>query len=204
MMRSVAAAFVAIMLLACAAAPSHAIPISGTFSGDSVLTPTATPGVYSQSFSGDGDDNTYGAFTSHSQSTVDFSHPPTISISGGQFTETFTNGKLFGTSSGSGTANGQGAATATVDFLFTGGTGLFAGYTGEATATESITRTSATTDSITGSYTGTLTPSVPEPSTWAMMVLGFTGVGFLAYRRRRYYNGASGGPVSAAHLDPRP
>jgi hypothetical protein len=26
--------------------------------------------------------------------------------------------------------------------------------------------------------------SVPEPSTWAMMVLGFAGVGFMAYRRR--------------------
>jgi hypothetical protein len=25
---------------------------------------------------------------------------------------------------------------------------------------------------------------VPEPSTWAMMLLGFAGVGFLAYRRR--------------------
>jgi PEP-CTERM motif len=25
---------------------------------------------------------------------------------------------------------------------------------------------------------------VPEPSTWAMMILGFMGVGFLAYRRR--------------------
>jgi len=29
-----------------------------------------------------------------------------------------------------------------------------------------------------------LTESVPEPSTWAMMILGFAGVGFLAYRRR--------------------
>ena len=25
---------------------------------------------------------------------------------------------------------------------------------------------------------------VPEPSTWAMMIQGFAGVGFLAYRRR--------------------
>ena len=28
-------------------------------------------------------------------------------------------------------------------------------------------------------------PPVPEPSTWAMMVLGFAGVGFMAYRRKR-------------------
>jgi hypothetical protein len=29
-----------------------------------------------------------------------------------------------------------------------------------------------------------LTGAVPEPSTWAMMVLGFCGVGFIAYRRK--------------------
>lgn len=29
-----------------------------------------------------------------------------------------------------------------------------------------------------------LTASVPEPSTWAMMILGFAGVGFMAYRRK--------------------
>jgi hypothetical protein len=28
-----------------------------------------------------------------------------------------------------------------------------------------------------------ITP-VPEPSTWAMMILGFAGVGFMAYRRK--------------------
>lgn len=31
---------------------------------------------------------------------------------------------------------------------------------------------------------GILTP-VPEPSTWAMMILGFAGVGFVAYRRKQ-------------------
>jgi len=29
-----------------------------------------------------------------------------------------------------------------------------------------------------------VSPGVPEPSTWAMMILGFGGVGFMAYRRR--------------------
>jgi hypothetical protein len=32
--------------------------------------------------------------------------------------------------------------------------------------------------------TVTLTAAVPEPSTWAMMILGFAGVGFMAYRRK--------------------
>lgn len=30
-----------------------------------------------------------------------------------------------------------------------------------------------------------ITGAVPEPSTWAMMILGFSGVGFMAYRRRK-------------------
>jgi hypothetical protein len=29
-----------------------------------------------------------------------------------------------------------------------------------------------------------VTSGVPEPSTWAMMILGFCGVGFMAYRRK--------------------
>jgi hypothetical protein len=29
-----------------------------------------------------------------------------------------------------------------------------------------------------------LASAVPEPSTWAMMILGFAGIGFMAYRRR--------------------
>jgi hypothetical protein len=30
----------------------------------------------------------------------------------------------------------------------------------------------------------TISGAVPEPSTWAMMLLGFAGVGFVAYRRK--------------------
>jgi hypothetical protein len=34
------------------------------------------------------------------------------------------------------------------------------------------------------SETVALTDGVPEPSTWAMMILGFLGIGWMAYRRR--------------------
>ena len=34
-----------------------------------------------------------------------------------------------------------------------------------------------------GSFTVNVS-SVPEPATWAMMILGFMGVGFMAYRRQ--------------------
>jgi hypothetical protein len=30
-----------------------------------------------------------------------------------------------------------------------------------------------------------LAASIPEPSTWAMMIIGFAGMGFMAYRKRR-------------------
>jgi PEP-CTERM motif len=30
---------------------------------------------------------------------------------------------------------------------------------------------------------GVFTPPVPEPSTWAMLLIGFVGIGFAAYRR---------------------
>ena len=41
--------------------------------------------------------------------------------------------------------------------------------------------TNAATDTVDG-FVGT---TVPEPSTWAMMLLGFAGLGFLGYRKVR-------------------
>jgi hypothetical protein len=40
------------------------------------------------------------------------------------------------------------------------------------------------TDSYTFQFRSDFVESVPEPSTWAMMILGFAGVGFMAYRRK--------------------
>ena len=34
-------------------------------------------------------------------------------------------------------------------------------------------------------YTDPIASGVPEPSTWAMLLLGFAGIGFMAYRRSR-------------------
>jgi hypothetical protein len=42
------------------------------------------------------------------------------------------------------------------------------------------------TDGINGETAGLFGAiSVPEPSTWAMMILGFAGLGFAGYRRTR-------------------
>jgi hypothetical protein len=36
-----------------------------------------------------------------------------------------------------------------------------------------------------GTFDGSMTAVVPEPSTWAMMLLGFAGLGFAGYRSSR-------------------
>lgn len=65
--------------------------------------------------------------------------------------------------------------------------------TGTGITTASFTQNSSgyvfAADVFNGSKTGpigasTLVAGVPEPSTWAMMILGFLGIGSLAYRRR--------------------
>jgi hypothetical protein len=44
-----------------------------------------------------------------------------------------------------------------------------------------------------GTFTMTIAAAVPEPSTWAMMIIGFCGLGFMAYRRKQ-----NGSALSAA------
>jgi hypothetical protein len=107
MRRSVAATLIVLAAMVGFAVPVHADPISGTLTGDSTLTPTGTPGIFVQNFTGDGDDTVFGSFTPQSQSTIDFSHPRDIVVSDGMFLETFSDGTLFGTSSGSGTLAGM-------------------------------------------------------------------------------------------------
>lgn len=171
----VASLFVALGGLA---VPLQAAMIAGTFEGDATLTPTGTPGIFIQNFTGDGDDTTFGSFTPSGQSTIDFSNPPHILISNGMLSEVFTNGTLQGTSSGDGTASGHGTATFTIDYVITGGSGVFTGATGVATLIGTITQTSPTTESISGSYTGSLT-QVPEPSTLILLTAGLAGFGLL-------------------------
>jgi hypothetical protein len=158
--------------------PAQAGSLGGSFDGVATLTPTNTPGVFIQNFVGDGTDATYGAFDATSQSTVDFRNAPNIVITNGSLTEVFAGGDLFGTGSGSGLANGHGTATFTIDFIITGGTGIFEHQTGEAMITGTITQTSQTTEAIDATYTGML---VPEPSSVSLLLLGASfGYRFLA------------------------
>jgi len=104
----------------------------------------------------------------------------------GSFTDAIAGACGSGSSSGCGSSfsflinNFEGFLPATNTF---GGLQIF--------AAADIFRAGCTRDGCTGvvGAAGTLTPTlfsaVPEPSTWAMMILGFAGVGFMAYRRKR-------------------
>ena len=127
MIRSILAAVLGVAAISGLAAPARADLVSGTITGVSTLTPTATPGIYVVSFTGNGTDTTFGDFSVTSSSSGDFSNPPNIVITDGMFSESFTGGgSLFGTSSGSGTANGAGSAALTLNYVVKGGSGAFA------------------------------------------------------------------------------
>jgi hypothetical protein len=168
---SVRALALLLVSLACLIVPAQAGSLGGSFDGVATLTPTGTQGIFIQNFAGDGTDATFGAFTATSQSTVDFTSPPSITITDGTLSEIFAGGDLFGTGSGSGTGNGHGTATFTIDFIINGGTGIFERQHGEAIITGTITQTSPTTEAIDATYTGTL---VPEPSSVSLLLLGAT------------------------------
>ena len=91
MKRSIAVLVLAFMVFWSLHVPASAGSLSGTFEGDSTLTPTGSPGIYTQSFTGDGDDVTYGLFTPSATSTIDFSHPPNIVISDTTILLTFSD-----------------------------------------------------------------------------------------------------------------
>jgi hypothetical protein len=166
--------------------PANALLVSGTYIGQSNLTPSGLPGVLLQNFTGDGDDTTFGTFTLTDESKLDIGSPPIDQITNLSFSIAFADGILFGNGSGTGTDIAPGVVSTSLDLAIIGGTGRFAGETGKVTATEIDTLSGPTTLSVTdGSYTGTLS-AVPEPATWAMLLIGFFSVGAMArYARSR-------------------
>jgi hypothetical protein len=82
-----------------------------------------------------------------------------------------------------------GTITATNGVAFTAGVNGWIGNALTATAggTLGIPATEVHSLELTQSFVttdGFITTGVPEPSTWAMMILGFCGLGFMAYRRK--------------------
>ncbi len=112
--------------------------------------------------------------------------PPPTTYSGGVFQFDFAAGDEF-----SGTYSGFFSPTAvpnvlnsTVNYIVTSGTGRFLGATGTVQGVGTLDRNPATPiNNLTLSGVLNL-PAVPEPSTWALMLFGFTGLGAMLRRRR--------------------
>jgi hypothetical protein len=72
-------------------------------------------------------------------------------------------------------------------FLVTDGNQSFSQYVQFQASGELITTASFLNNPAIDAFEAanfSVNPAVPEPSTWAMMILGFFGVGFMAYRRK--------------------
>jgi hypothetical protein len=101
----------------------------------------------------------------------------TFTVTNGIFTDTFSGGTLFGTFTGSGTNNGV-TSPGTFTDVITGGTGAYLGDTGTLTLDGTLV---LATGAVSGTESGSLT-TTPLPSTWLMLLSGFLGLGFFAYR----------------------
>jgi len=176
MIRSVAAILIGLLMMGglAVSAQADSMPVSGTLTGTSTTTATSNPAVFDSSFTGSGVDSVSGPYTTANTSTITFTSSTTF-ISSGTFTDMLAGGTLFGAFFGVGTVTATGSDITLLD-LFTGGTGIFAGDTGEVT----VTGTSTTTGAFTGTYTGFIT--TPEPSSLALML---AGIGLLPLMRKR-------------------
>jgi hypothetical protein len=111
------------------------------------------------------------------------------------FTPTGTNLLSYGDFFFEGQLASQGKVTVLINGLYSGTSATiaantdFAGFGGWSIDGDIIKSVLVTTDAVGGfnqikHIEFSVAGAVPEPSTWAMMILGFFGVGFMAYRRR--------------------
>ena len=98
---------------------------------------------------------------------------------------TFVNGYGMTWNLGNGIGSQDGT---TLDFHITGAGLTLASLAADTTGSFFVADVAGTgiTNGVrnTGIIDFALSSAVPEPSTWAMMILGFMGVGFMAYRRK--------------------
>jgi hypothetical protein len=195
------AAFAALALFA--AQPAHAVAFTGSFMNDTPppsVSPSCGVGQVLVSFSPgtaitSGVSN-FGGF-GPSQSHCIAPPPPGVasSYAGGWFSFAFDLGDtLFGTTAGELTPiDGMpGFFDSVVHYTVTGGTGRFLSASGTIEGVGVLNRTlPRPINNLT--LTGDLDlPAVPEPSSWALMILGFGAAGSLVRRRRARLVAAAG------------
>lgn len=102
----------------------------------------------------------------------------------GEFLFEFATGdSLFGTYTGNVTPVSPGLFALAQTHVVTGGTGLFAGATGNFASSGTLSFLTGR-PSVMQTFSGQLNASgVPEASTWAMMLIGFGAVGYSMRRR---------------------
>jgi hypothetical protein len=72
----------------------------------------------------------------------------------------------------------------TVQLLVEGADGQGSSFSASVDPTFAIDPTFNSNNQYSLQFSPSLTSGVPEPSTWAMMLLGFAGIGFMSYRRK--------------------
>lgn len=172
----------AVALVATGQAHAQVQTFSGNVIASGVVTPNAgcAPIPNRGVATGSGSSN-FGSFSySHTVCTQGATGPVT-----GSFLVDFGVDELLGTLNGSSVATATaGIFDQTFLFLITGGNGRFDGATGSFNSIGTVdARTRPSQLSFT--FGGLVNvPPVPEPSTWAMMLVGFGAIG-VGLRRRR-------------------
>lgn len=160
----------------------NATPVPIARTGRCVPPHFRTISIVPGNFSSTGTSN-LGAFTADMNHCEDSADPVRDALDG-LFTFTFDSGDtLFGTYTGQ-----IAPALVTHSFVVTGGTGQFAGASGAIAGAGNL-RGGLVDGKPAGIYTGALAGSielaVPEPSSWAMLIVGFGAIGGAMRRRPR-------------------
>lgn len=111
--------------------------------------------------------------------------PPVTNYNGGLFSFAFQNGStLFGTYTGTFSIIPGQPASSVQNYIVEGGTGQFANHAGTFQHVGTIVFGPGGTTSGSSTLQGSLHP-VPEPSTWATMLIGFGAIGAAVRRGKR-------------------
>lgn len=161
--------------------------MTGTSTG--VVAPSCAPLVRQSTLTGTG-----------ASSLGLFGYTHTVCLSGigpirGNFLFDFLGGNLLQGSVEGAAVAGASAGLSNISLVYNilGGSGNFQGATGSFFGTGVVDQRNLPTTSVSINFA-----AVPEPGTWAMMLVGFGAIGFVMRRRRSALRPVTGRTISAA------